>query len=51
MLKVNVDTIGGRVTLTGVAPDASARDKTTELIKAIEGVVDVDNQLRVESKP
>ena len=50
VMQVNVDTRDGRVTLTGVAPDASARDKATALIKAIEGVVDVDNQLRVEPK-
>ncbi len=50
VLKVNVDTRDGRVTLTGVAPDAAARDKTTALVKAIEGVVDVDNQLRIEPK-
>ena len=50
VLKVNVDTRDGRVTLTGVAPDAGARDKTTALVKAIEGVVDVDNQLRIEPK-
>jgi hyperosmotically inducible protein len=50
VMQVNVDTQGGRVTLTGAAPDAEARDKTTALVKAIEGVVDVDNQLRVEPK-
>jgi hyperosmotically inducible periplasmic protein len=51
VMQVNVDTRDGRVTLTGVAPDAQARDKSTALIKAIEGVVDVDNRLRVEPKP
>jgi len=50
VMQVNVDTRDGRVTLTGAAPDAEARDKTTALVKAIEGVVDVDNQLRVEPK-
>lgn len=50
VMQVNVDTRDGRVTLTGVAPDAGARDKTTALVRAIEGVVDVDNQLGVEPK-
>lgn len=50
VMQVNVDTRDGRVTLSGVAPDAGARDKATALVKAIEGVVDVDNQLRVEPK-
>ena len=50
VMQVNVDTRDGRVTLSGVAPDAQARDKTTALVKAIEGVVDVDNQLRIETK-
>lgn len=51
VMKVDVDTRDGHVTLAGVAPDAAARDKSTALVKAIEGVVDVDNQLRVETKP
>ena len=36
--------------LMGVAPDAAARDQTTAAIKAIDGVKDVDKQLKVESK-
>ena len=51
VLKVNVDTKDKRVTLMGSAPDAGARDAATALVKAIDGVVDVDNQLRVESRP
>lgn len=50
VMKVDVDTQGGRVSLTGSAPDAASRDRTTALVRAIEGVVDVDNQLRVEPK-
>ena len=51
VMKVNVDTKDGRVTLMGAAPDAGSRDTATALVKAIEGVVDVDNQLRVETRP
>ncbi len=50
VMKVDVDTQDGRVRLMGVAPDAAARDQTTAVVKGIEGVKDVDNQLRVESK-
>ena len=51
VMKVNVDTKDGRVTLMGSAPDAGSRDTATALVKAVEGVVDVDNQLRVETRP
>lgn len=50
VMKVDVDTKEGRVRLVGVAPDAAARDQATAVVRAIEGVKDVDNQLRVESK-
>jgi hyperosmotically inducible periplasmic protein len=51
VLKVDVDTKSGRVSLMGTAPDMAARDRATTLVKAISGVSDVDNQLRVEPKP
>lgn len=51
VMKVDVDTQDGRVRLMGVAPDAAARDRTTAVVRAIEGVKDVDNQLRVAAKP
>ena len=51
VMKVNVDTKDGRVTLMGSAPDAGSRDTATALVKAVEGVVVVDNQLRVETRP
>ena len=51
VMKVNVDIKDGRVTLMGSAPDVGSRDTATALVKAIEGVVDVDNQLRVETRP
>ena len=49
-LKINVDTVDGRVSLHGFAPDADSRQRATELAKAVEGVKDVDNQLQVGTK-
>lgn len=46
-LKINVDTVQGRVVLRGTAPDAKARTRATELASAVKGVVSVDNQLEV----
>ena len=46
-LQINVDTKAGRVTMTGPAPDATARERATVLARAVEGVVDVDNRLVV----
>ncbi|KNZ31894.1 MAG: hypothetical protein AD742_14680 [Methylibium sp. NZG] len=48
-LKIDVDTVGGRVSLRGTAPDAPARERATQLAKQVEGVVSVDNQLQVRS--
>jgi hyperosmotically inducible periplasmic protein len=50
VLKIDVDTKAGRVSLMGTAPDAAARERATSMVKAISGVSDVDNQLRVEPK-
>jgi osmotically-inducible protein OsmY len=49
-LKIDVDTKNGKVVLTGVAPDASSRDRATTMAKAVDGVVDVDNRLTVQAK-
>lgn len=46
-LKIDVDTQAGKVVLKGSAPSDAARDRAMALAKAISGVVDVDNQLRV----
>ncbi len=48
--KIDVDTRNGRVTLTGAAPDGDSRDRATAMVKAIEGVTEVNNQLRIEAK-
>jgi len=49
-LRINVDTVKGRVVLKGAAPDAASRDRATTLAKAVDGVVVVDNMLTVDSK-
>lgn len=46
-LRINVDTVDGRVTLRGTAPDSVARDRATTLANSVSGVVAVDNQLTV----
>jgi hyperosmotically inducible periplasmic protein len=46
--RINVDTVDGRVTLKGTAPDATSRDRATTLASAVEGVKSVDNQLAVK---
>ena len=49
-LKIDVDTVDGRVSLRGTAPDAAARDRATTLASAVDGVVSVYNQLVVSAK-
>ena len=49
-LKINVDTAQGRVALKGTAPDATSRDRATQLAAAVKGVMSVDNQLTVDSR-
>lgn len=46
-LRINVDTVDGRVALRGTAPDAAARDRATMLAKAVSGVKSVDNLLEI----
>ncbi len=49
-MKIDVDTRGGRVTLTGTAPDASSRDRATVLAAGVEGVRAVDNRLSLKAR-
>jgi hypothetical protein len=49
-LRIDVDTVNGRVSLRGTAPDAAARERATTLASAVDGVVSVDNQLVVSAK-
>ncbi len=46
-LRINVDTSAGRVTLSGKAPDATARERATRLATAVKGVTSVENRLEI----
>ena len=46
-VKINVDTVNGKVTLNGPAPSTVARDRAETIAKAVEGVTEVNNQLVV----
>jgi len=48
-LKINVDTKNGVVLLKGTAPSLAAKERATEITKAVKGVATVDNQLVVKS--
>jgi len=48
-LKINVDTQAGKVTLRGPAPSSLAKERATEIAKAVKGVSAVDNQLTIQS--
>ena len=48
-LNIDVDTSGGQVTLSGTAPDATSRDRATQLARDVSGVTNVNNQLTVKS--
>lgn len=47
-LKINVDTKNGVVLLKGTAPTPAAKERATEITKAVKGVATVDNQLIVK---
>jgi hyperosmotically inducible periplasmic protein len=49
-LRINVDTVDGKVALRGTAPDTVSRDRATSLAKGVDGVKSVDNQLTVSPK-
>ena len=51
VMKVDVNTKDGRVSLMGTAPDEVARERATNMVRAIDGVTSVDNQLRIGTKP
>lgn len=48
-VKINVDTVNGKVTLNGPAPSTVARDRAETIAKAVTGVTAVNNQLVVTS--
>lgn len=47
-LDINVDTVGGVVTLTGMAPSATAKGRATEIARTVDGVSNVNNNLTVQ---
>lgn len=49
-LRINVDTVDGRVALRGSAPTAAARERATQIASSVDGVRAVENQLVVSSK-
>lgn len=48
-VKIDVDTVNGRVTLKGPAPSAGARERAVGIAKAVSGVTSVNNQLVVSA--
>lgn len=48
VMEIDVDTVQGRVTLSGTAPDAAAMQRATQLAQAVDGVKAVDNRLVVK---
>lgn len=44
-LKIDVDSQGGVVTLRGTAPDPAAKERAAELVRNLENVKSVENQL------
>lgn len=48
-LQINVDTVGGVVTLTGTVDNKTNIDKAVSLTKGIEGVKSVENKLTAKS--
>lgn len=47
-IKIDVDTKGGTVTLTGPAPNAAAKARAEDIAKSVKGVVAVNNRLEVK---
>ena len=48
-VKIDVDTVNGRVTLKGSAPSAAARERAVGIAKAVRDVSSVNNQLVVSA--
>jgi osmotically-inducible protein OsmY len=47
-MAIDVDTEAGRVALQGSAPDRTSRERATQIAAGVDGVVSVDNRLRVQ---
>lgn len=50
VMRIDVDTREGRVTLSGDAPSGEARNRASALASSVEGVQSVDNRLNVQAK-
>ena len=50
VMRINVDTVNGRVLLKGSAPDTASSQRAEQLASGVDGVVSVDNQLVVGGK-
>ena len=48
-IKIDVDTKGGMVSLSGPAPNAAAKARAEEIAKSVKGVSAVSNQLEVKA--
>ncbi|MDM0043711.1 BON domain-containing protein [Variovorax dokdonensis] len=48
-LRIDVDTNAGKVTLSGPAPTAQAKERAEQIARNVEGVSSVDNRLEVKS--
>lgn len=48
-VKINVDTVNGRVTLNGPAPSNEARERAATIAKGVSGVSSVNNKLVVSA--
>lgn len=48
-LRIDVDTDAGKVTLTGPAPNAQAKERAEQIARNVEGVSSVDNRLEVKA--
>ena len=49
LIKINVDTKDGIVTLNGPAPTAAAKDRATDIAKQVKGVTSVNNMLVIKA--
>jgi hyperosmotically inducible protein len=48
-LRIDVDTDAGKVTLTGPAPTAEAKERAEQIARNVQGVSSVDNRLEVKA--
>lgn len=48
-LKIDVDTKDGAVTLTGEVPNQVAKDRASDIAKAVQGVISVTNNLTIKA--